>query len=69
MPTLPLPVLAGTPPPRGDDAGDAKDYYGKLKPTCVVAAESFEDKTARRKQEIDSLKEALDILSGDDIAV
>jgi DNA repair exonuclease SbcCD ATPase subunit len=47
----------------------ATDYYGKLKPTCVEEAESYEDKVARRKQEIDSLKEALDILSGDDIAV
>jgi len=45
----------------------ATDYYGKLKPACVDEGESFEDKQAARKQEIDSLQEALEILSGDDI--
>jgi len=41
----------------------AVDYYEKLKPDCVKKATSYEDKVAARKQEIDSLKEALTILS------
>jgi len=44
-------------------------YYEKLKPTCVDAGISYEDRVARRKEEIESLQEALKILSGDDIAV
>merc|ERR1719420_142223 len=47
----------------------AMDYYGKLKPTCVDEGESYEDKVARRKEEIESLREALNILNGSDIAV
>jgi len=40
-------------------------YYEKLKPSCVDVGESFEDRVARRKEEIESLQEALRILSGD----
>jgi len=47
----------------------AMDYYEKLKPSCVDAGVSYEDRVARRKEEIESLQEALKILSGDDIAV
>jgi len=42
-------------------------YYEKLKPSCVDAGESYEERVARRKAEIESLGEALKILSGDDI--
>jgi hypothetical protein len=44
-------------------------YFDKLKPSCVDAGVSYEDRVARRKAEIESLQEALKILSGDDIAV
>merc|ERR1719230_901505 len=44
---------------------DANRYYEKLKPSCVDAGVSFEERTARRKEEIESLQEALKILSGD----
>ena len=37
--------------------------------SCVDAGVSYEDRVARRKEEIESLQEALKILSGDDIAV
>merc|ERR1719408_579884 len=47
----------------------AMDYYGKLKPACVDEGESYEDKVAARKEEIASLREALDILDGSSIAV
>merc|ERR1719473_1323168 len=47
----------------------AMDYYDKLKPSCVDAGVSYEDRVERRKAEIESLQEALKILSGDDIAV
>merc|ERR550514_2289460 len=46
----------------------AMEYYEKLKPTCVDAGVSYEDRVARRKEEIQSLQEALKILDGDDIA-
>jgi len=46
----------------------ALDYYDKLKPSCVDAGVSYEERVERREAEIQSLKEALKILSGEDIA-
>jgi len=43
-------------------------YYDKLKPSCVDSGASYEDRVARRKEEIASLQEALKILNGEDIA-
>merc|ERR1711865_886560 len=43
-------------------------YFDKLKPSCVEAGVSFEDRVERRKAEIESLQEALRILNGEDIA-
>merc|ERR1719433_1734667 len=43
-------------------------YFDKLKPSCVDAGVSYEDRVARRKQEIESLQQALKILNGEDIA-
>jgi antitoxin component HigA of HigAB toxin-antitoxin module len=43
-------------------------YFDKLKPSCVDAGVSFEDRVARRKEEIESLQEALKILNGEDLA-
>jgi len=43
-------------------------YYEKLKPSCVDAGVSYEDRVQRRKEEIQSLQEALKILNGEDIA-
>merc|ERR1719201_1579233 len=37
-------------------------YFDKLKPSCVEVGVSFEDRVARRKEEIQSLQEALKIL-------
>jgi len=42
-------------------------YYEKLKPTCVNAGGSYEDTVAQRKEEIESLQEALRILNGEDV--
>merc|ERR1719487_1546889 len=42
-------------------------YFDKLKPSCVDAAISYEDRVAQRKEEIASLQEALKILSGEAI--
>jgi uncharacterized protein YoxC len=42
-------------------------YYDKLKPDCVDAGVSYEDRVARRKEEIESLQQALRILNGEDI--
>jgi len=51
-----------------DELLAADRYYEKLKPTCVDSGVSFEDRQKARKEEIQSLKEALRILSGEDIA-
>lgn len=42
-------------------------YYDKLKPSCIDAGVSYEDRVARRKEEIESLREALKILNGEDL--
>jgi len=43
-------------------------YFDKLKPSCVDAGVSYEDRVNRRKEEVESLQEALKILNGEDIA-
>jgi len=59
---------------KGDREGTQKEldtalaYFDKLKPSCVDAGVSYEDRVARRKAEIQSLQEALQILNGEDIA-
>jgi chromosome segregation ATPase len=45
----------------------ALEYFDKLKPSCVDSGISYEDRVARRKEEIESLQEALKILNGEDI--
>ena len=42
-------------------------YYEKLKPSCVDAGLSYEERVKMREEEIQSLQEALRILSGEDI--
>lgn len=46
----------------------ALEYFDKLKPSCIDAGESFEERTMRREQEIQSLQEALRILNNEDVA-
>merc|ERR1719163_342400 len=41
-------------------------YFDKLKPSCVDSHVSYEDRVAQRKEEIESLKEALKILTGEE---
>jgi len=43
-------------------------YYDKLKPACIDSGNTFEDRVGRRKEEIESLQEALRILNGEDMA-
>merc|ERR1719272_2933227 len=50
-----------------EELSAALAYYEKLKPSCVDATESYEERVARRKEEIESLKEALKILNGEGI--
>jgi uncharacterized protein YoxC len=47
---------------------NAMKYYEKLKPQCISTGETYEDKVAARKEEIESLQEALKILNGEDLA-
>jgi len=44
-------------------------YIDKLKPQCEEKAMSYEEKKAKREAEIEGLKEALTILSGDGLAL
>merc|ERR550537_1088858 len=43
-------------------------YFEKLKPSCVDSGVSYEDRVKQRKEEIESLKTALQILNGETIA-
>jgi len=43
------------------------EYFDKLKPSCIEVGVSYDERVARRKEEIASLQEALKILSGEDI--
>lgn len=45
----------------------ADRYYEKLKPSCVNTGISYGERTKARQEEIQSLKEALQILSGESI--
>jgi len=56
--------LAGT----QKELSAAEAYYDKLKPSCVSSEEPYEDRVAKRKEEIESLQEALRILNGEDVA-
>ena len=56
--------LAGT----KEELDAALQYFDKLKPSCVDAGVSYEDRVARREEEIESLKQALEILDGKEIA-
>jgi cell division septum initiation protein DivIVA len=42
-------------------------YFDKLKPSCVDASVSYDSRVERRKEEIESLQEALRILNGEDL--
>lgn len=58
---------------KGDLEGTQKEldaalaYYDKLKPSCINSGVSYEDRVARRQEEVESLQEALRILNGEDI--
>jgi tetratricopeptide (TPR) repeat protein len=43
-------------------------YFDKLKPSCVDAGVSYEERVGRRQEEIESLQQALKILNGEEIA-
>jgi len=51
-----------------DELLAAERYYDKLVPQCMDPGQSFEERTAARESEIESLKEALTILGSEDIA-
>merc|ERR1719395_368916 len=42
----------------------ALQYYEELKPACLEVHVSYEERVAKRKEEIESLKQAYEILSG-----
>jgi len=51
-----------------DQLDKAIAYYEKLKPTCVDSGITYEERVKRREEEIQSLQEALKILTGTDLA-
>mmetsp|Transcript_40990 Transcript_40990/g.92372 ORF Transcript_40990/g.92372 Transcript_40990/m.92372 type:complete len:693 (+) Transcript_40990:72-2150(+) len=50
-----------------EELDKASDYYDKLKTQCVDAGMSYEDRVNAREQEIQSLREALEILGQSDL--
>jgi len=46
----------------------ALEYYDKLKPSCIDSGNTYEDRVAKRQEEIKSLQEALRILEGEDLS-
>merc|ERR1719235_2366679 len=53
--------LAGT----QEELSAAMDYYEKLKPSCVDAGQTYEERVAQRNEELESLNDALKILNGE----
>jgi len=47
----------------------AERYYDKLKPTCVDTGVSYDERAAARQAEIESLQQALEMLSSGDLNV
>merc|ERR1719456_834477 len=45
----------------------AMDYYDKLKPDCIDTGLSYEERVEKREQEIQSLKEALQVLAQESV--
>merc|ERR1719326_2540342 len=50
-----------------EELDKAMEYFDKLKPSCVDSGITYEERVKRREEEIQSLSEALKILSGEDI--
>merc|ERR550514_807844 len=48
-----------------DELDRANDYFDHLKPLCVDVQVTYEERVAKRKEEIEALKQAYNILSGD----
>mmetsp|Transcript_106018 Transcript_106018/g.316628 ORF Transcript_106018/g.316628 Transcript_106018/m.316628 type:complete len:271 (-) Transcript_106018:96-908(-) len=51
-----------------DELALANDYHGKLKADCLDDGLSYQERWQHRQEEIQSLKEALRILEGEDLA-
>jgi len=52
-----------------EELDSALEYFEKLKPTCIGETPKYEERVARRKEEIQALQESLLILSGEDLAL
>mmetsp|Transcript_53098 Transcript_53098/g.99802 ORF Transcript_53098/g.99802 Transcript_53098/m.99802 type:complete len:454 (-) Transcript_53098:27-1388(-) len=50
-----------------DELTAALNYYDKLKPTCVDSGYSYEERVSQRLEELESLKNAYKILSGEEL--
>jgi len=50
------------------ELSNAQASYEKLKPPCMHPGMSYEERVNRRREEVEALKEALRILSGEDMA-
>jgi hypothetical protein len=60
----------------GEDLADAKkelgavtEYHEKLKASCTTKTPSFEERQQRRKEEIEGMQNALEILEGKSVGL
>jgi hypothetical protein len=51
-----------------EELGAALDYFGKLKEDCLATGLSYEERVQKREEEIQSLKEAMTILTQEDLS-
>jgi len=51
-----------------EELNAAQNYYEKLKPDCVDTGLSYEVRVQKREEEIQSLKEAMTILTQEDLS-
>jgi len=51
-----------------EELGAALDYFGKLKEDCLATGLSYEERVQKRQEEIESLQEAMKILTQEDLS-
>lgn len=53
----------------GEELSAVKQYLAQLEEQCIIKGETYEEKKAKREQEISGLKEALKVVGGSDLTL